>query len=1176
LLTSQQVDLFDQNQASQVIGGTALPDGLPAINPIVQSAIDGAYAIGGDAIVTLKPQIIVSSGLKALKVPENVTVQITQNSAITANKPAAVNLRATNNLLGGGTSDVVGSIQGTLQFTEGTLVTPLKHLQVDAALASSHVGVLSIGNALTITSTGRLLSDGGLIVRGSSIADATGPGTPFTLINNGLIQSSGNMTVINGPAYSFTGSGTLRSNNGNILITAGFTDTDVVVGQNLIAAPQGSVTIANCLNCLTPTNAILGILDNTRILAGKDINISSSEGILIGNNVFMQAGALKPQFQHLIPDLNQSLTALVPLLRAMNAFNSNTVQSSGQVRINAFPRYFDGLDFSNNDGIILPTGHDGSIVVGDNVRILSIGGTNLNTLPDSPVVPGGVTINALNSVIIGEGSLAMAVGGDTRLNAGFGISMGGSSLVSIAKLTDNNKTEKLTRAARSVHAFTGGQVAIMAGFYNNPWIDVPDGMTVDDFVNQFQGDLGVALPKNDGRLNSLLRDLHNQRIVAGSVYTPEAKDIYDKDHRNVEFTLQGGGLIGLFDHSDSGTDSLFGYSMTPASFDKLFDKNTATGNVGGQVGPQKSSLDQIINSVFVAKGGVILVDPPSSNNSVQITGSPLILAIGVQISDPAPPETPHQCLGCGIVVPPVECDGCEGIRRPPFALTVTPADQQQEDKNKKTQLLLPTAVQAGYINNCERLEFKLEDPKQEKELAEGEEPESFLVAAAPFTHEDEDGTALVGEGGTIISQGGKRTVLLKEGRVMAITGKQGVVIQTKNGRITVPANGAVIVEHQANGASKVEHLSGPTVAVALPSEKATLNADQGDELIFADHNLTDEELIPTDGVAREPIEGGAVVVGKIHMQRRRFDYREMAQKEQILQLSTNCASDKLKKRLSDIRNVASTDPGKKTSHLRKNNATGSGAWTGPVATTGSTVGSGNYATTAGGPATAAASTAVEGDAMGRRLSSDLKPIAFLQSPAKTPAILQSLTTGTAEVKHTDAAQMEIKQNNEIVVKSGETLVSSSERTIVHAGDALINVAPGAVAMIHAHNGVVKVRNMFDKSAHSVVVFVNNRQIDVPVGQEAAFGSHDVAVAQAIKSDSVGRRRIRHVKMANNKAVMLSDVSLLSILQNSELLARIMDKNDSANKALRNKLLRMAAVLSTVTAKYGAYAQMQGK
>ncbi len=158
------------------------------------------------------------------------------------------------------------------------------------------------------------------------------------------------------------------------------------------------------------------------------------------------------------------------------------------------------------------------------------------------------------------------------------------------------------------------------------------------------------------------------------------------------------------------------------------------------------------------------------------------------------------------------------------------------------------------------------------------------TSCQPFSFEGESDETLIGSPGTEFALEGVETILLKEGKIIALAGKQKMIIKTIQGQLSIPAGGSSMVEETSSGVLRIANLNGAEQDLVVVNEghTTTLSAKLGEQVVLADTRLSDEELIPLDGINREPITS-SIVIANVKVKTLRFDRQLMSEKEVLLQ-----------------------------------------------------------------------------------------------------------------------------------------------------------------------------------------------------------------------------------------------------------------------------------------------------
>lgn len=159
----------------------------------------------------------------------------------------------------------------------------------------------------------------------------------------------------------------------------------------------------------------------------------------------------------------------------------------------------------------------------------------------------------------------------------------------------------------------------------------------------------------------------------------------------------------------------------------------------------------------------------------------------------------------------------------------------------------------------------------------------------------------------------------------------------------------------------------------------------------------------------------------------------------------------------------------------------------------------------------------------------------------------------------------------VTLNNGEAVVASHRQTLVKAGNCDVYVTSGTIAMVTRQGDVTTVRVLYDNSADSVRLVHNGKIFALTAGQEAILGPANGAVNASMKADLVGRRRVRLIDLPDGYSLARCEVSLVSLMQEVDVLKRIVNSKEGSDKALLEKLVKMAAVVQQTQMSHGNYA-----
>lgn len=105
---------------------------------------------------------------------------------------------------------------------------------------------------------------------------------------------------------------------------------------------------------------------------------------------------------------------------------------------------------------------------------------------------------------------------------------------------------------------------------------------------------------------------------------------------------------------------------------------------------------------------------------------------------------------------------------------------------------------------------------------------------------------------------------------------------------------------------------------------------------------------------------------------------------------------------------------------------------------------------------------------------------------------------------------------------------------------------------------------------NVTVHFDKHTFALRPGEEAILAKKEPSYADILVDDDIGRRRVRLHKLSHDKGIALTEFSLVQAIERESLIFPLVHSKDPKHKALKNRLLKMAAVLNMVTSRHGHY------
>ena len=415
------------------------------------------------------------------------------------------------------------------------------------------------------------------------------------------------------------------------------------------------------------------------------------------------------------------------------------------------------------------------------------------------------------------------------------------------------------------------------------------------------------------------------------------------------------------------------------------------------------------------------------------------------------------------------------------------------------------------------------------EISDNNSPNWVVITnkGQPYALQGDDGTLIIGTPGTIFGQTGDHTITLKQGSILVVAGA-GLDIQTPLGLISVKPGGAAGISEGRFGGLDIANLGSDKVVLSANykgnTSQVTVGSNQQLDVSTSEIATAGaSDFVPSaDSMA-------AIVAGLTGSTSNVTDGKNFLAMLQAA--STSNLSPGLRASLNGLLQ----------SLMGIGNAQGNKS------------------------------------PLSYRPSEDGKYYVPVGFAVPTTSVLNmdemSLVTLTGvQARCLVSTQMTTDQGGKVNLKDGDVLVDSNKATEVMAGNCRITVAKKTIALISRKGDLVKVRNIVENSADSVTVTVgSNRAIILHAGQEAVSAPTKEALNSALKADSVARRHIRAVD-SDKEHLTVSEFSIISLCSNSKLMNRMIRSEQSDDKRVYEKMLKMAACLSQVTSSHGAYEQ----
>ena len=181
-----------------------------------------------------------------------------------------------------------------------------------------------------------------------------------------------------------------------------------------------------------------------------------------------------------------------------------------------------------------------------------------------------------------------------------------------------------------------------------------------------------------------------------------------------------------------------------------------------------------------------------------------------------------------------------------------------------------------------------------------------------------------------------------------------------------------------------------------------------------------------------------------------------------------------------------------------------------------------------------------------------------------------LHVGDTTIQHLGNARVTADKSGQINLLEGEILVCPASSISVQAGSVRISFVSGSIGLVSFKNGSVGARNAYASGNQLVAVDLSGKHFGLNPGEELIVAGTDPGVSSMLKAEPFGRRKVIRTKLPTGEHLCHSEVSLISILQLDQLLKRVCRDGNERDKAMKDKIVKLAAALMHATGSHGQY------
>ena len=1170
-------------------GAVAVLDVDPLTGNAIDASGDGAGGDGGDVTINFDQSgagvfiidpngVGITNGTKG-----NISTSadnngnagfLTINDAGGATNNITIELRGTINLdslsgldnsfntsEAGGIIIINGDANGQLL---GTLVASADSVTVNLARVGTTLNtgnVSSVNGAVSITLTGA----------GANLNMAAGSTISSNAGNDVTLQAS-NINMGAGSAVNPGASAIVTSNNivvgdgstGAITANGGGTiSISAIAGQNLTfnktaGAGIGTLNLTGGAVTINVTNGVLTNSASTLVSSNNNILVNLN-GSSFTNNGTMTSVAPGGQLNLASTSGNLVISGATGILSAPTVTANNT---GGSISLSQ-ATVTGNLSGSANGNFSASTTGVGGLTVNNTVNAAN-GFVSLTTTGGAMNVLAGGTVTATTNVTLSGGTgvnIGAPAGAAVLLRAG--VLAGGLDPNSIS-MADYDLTGITSPGAVSITSVAGnvvfGDSVTMRAFGSTLGVVSANNINIGtgaDFIVQ-GGNLWLDAA-------NIVNGTTGVSLTSVARYTTGTVVI---DNTNIQNFVGGGVAVWA---GNPGTNlntylNNLALSRTAAGTNNVSAGVNLAGSTTNYTNGQYVEMIAggagkigATNSSFVANGGVISMDPPGdqldfSNSAITAIG-PQLIAVPSGGSSSSSSLSTSNTAGVGAAAAVATAEAVAGAGTGGLATRV-PTDvtgpivtgQENNDVAFSNETAITLTKAASQANDAQSSRFIVS-----------------MDSCQPFCFADDNEAAFLGKSGTKFALAGDRTLALKEGKIFAMAGRRDLKIKTEYGNAVVPAESSGLIEQNANGAMRLIALSGKPSSFSMEAGGKTtvISAEPGEEVVVGDESLGEEEMIPVDGVDRNAVIDGSIKVAGYNVTKNRFNKKQLMEREWLI--SCNMGSSFFMRRKDKLlqNNYISTRPIIQKKTFEPTNIRTSQSTTAKTATAISTKVSG---------ASSTAKTSSLKPAQPTIKVAQLKPVAFSSAASIEPQSsgLFTIETESSKVKHSPESRVHLDSDGTVVLKSGEALICADRPTKVKAGNYEVFVDKGGIVLVKQSAHHFTVANLYEPKSNCLRVAFNKQYASAAVGNELVFAEDGAFVSTILRTDKIGRRRVRAFDLGESMELTKSEISVASLMQNRDVLSRLLKSEHPLDKDISQRLMKMAACIAVTSASHGPY------
>jgi hypothetical protein len=388
---------------------------------------------------------------------------------------------------------------------------------------------------------------------------------------------------------------------------------------------------------------------------------------------------------------------------------------------------------------------------------------------------------------------------------------------------------------------------------------------------------------------------------------------------------------------------------------------------------------------------------------------------------------------------------------------------------------------------------------------------------------------IIASKGTLYQASGEKTFKLASGRMLVMAKNSAVTVKTSTMSAQIEPGSSAIIETIPNGTTHVWNLGGEEKSVytkvsfqsgkAKQAAEQSLNLSAGQEVMVAADDLSEEELIPRDGIMHQPIQGSLASSLPSNVRASEFSLKDMQTKNLLLA----CRPLNLNPELSSTKSL------KKVQDQVAKNAENQGSFSSPT----NHIAQGKYV-----------------------------PISTMSGRNSAPKNYELIDEQNLIFAQRHSV-FQKKSGSELNLELGSILVNSSQDVVVNNGDKKVRIAKGAIVLVEANGKGLKVVNFADRKAESVNIVTANQVLKPMSGQQVLISNRAPGLYDVFDHQKVAHRGTATKKVDGLGWVTASEVNLASAIKHHPALQAMRAASFVESKKAIEHITKTAAVLAVM-------------